>query len=103
MKAKVLTLLGFASKSGNLSFGFSASEETLKRKKSKLILTAFDVSPKSQKEILFVAQKNQVQVLQLTEISIFELSNAVGHKCGIISVNEDGFMKAIKEEILNDQ
>lgn len=103
MKAKTLTLLGFAAKSGNLSYGFSASKEDISRKKSKLIIIASDISEKSNKEIIFIAEKEKVTFLNLTNINIFELSNAVGHKCGIISVNENGFAKAIKEEILNDQ
>ncbi len=103
MKAKVLTLLGFASKAGKLSFGFSASEEAITRKKAQLIVAAADVSLKSKKEINFTAQRSGVRVLELEATEIFELSNAVGHKCGIISVNDEGFAKAIKEEILNDQ
>lgn len=103
MKAKALTLLGFAAKSGNLSYGFSASKEAISRKKSKLIIIASDISEKSNKEIIFIAEKEAVTFLKLTDTNIFELSNAVGHKCGIISVNENGFAKAIKEEILNDQ
>ncbi len=103
MKTKLLTLLGFASKSGNLSFGFSASADAVSRNKTKLIVIANDVSPKSQKEIRFCAEKKNIETFLLKDITIFELSNAVGHKCGIISVNEDGFMRAIKEEIINDQ
>lgn len=103
MKAKVLTLLGFAAKSGNLSYGFSASKEAISRKKSRLILIASDISEKSKKEIIFTANQSNISFLTLDDTDIFELSNAVGHKCGIISVNENGFAKAIKEEILNDQ
>lgn len=103
MKAKVLTLLGFAAKSGNLSYGFSVCKEALSRKKARLVIIASDISEKTNKEIVFIAEKSGVTFLKLTNINIFELSNAVGHKCGIISVNENGFAKAIKEEILNDQ
>lgn len=103
MKAKILTLLGFAAKSGNLSYGFSAAKEALNRKKAKLILISSDISEKSKKEIIFTANQSNISFLTLDDTDIFELSNAVGHKCGIISVNENGFAKAIKEEILNDQ
>ncbi|MBQ6847815.1 MAG: ribosomal L7Ae/L30e/S12e/Gadd45 family protein [Clostridia bacterium] len=103
MKTKALTLLGFAAKAGKLSFGFSATEESLERKKVRLVVTANDISPKSKKEVIFKAQKSGYEVLSLNTTSIFELSNAVGHKCGIISVNDEGFAEAIKEEILNDQ
>lgn len=103
MNKKVLTLFGFATKAGKLCFGFSAAEESLLRHKSHLIAVACDVSEKSKKEISFKANKYDVTPLFLNNVSIFELSNAVGHKCGIVSVNDEGFAKAIKEEILNDQ
>ena len=51
MNDKILTLLGFASKSGKLSYGFDAVKTALSQKKSKLVLIANDVSQKSKKEI----------------------------------------------------
>ena len=103
MENKALTLLGFASKSGKLGFGFASCKDSLNRKKSRLIICAYDLSEKSKKEALFYAGKNSIDVLTLKTTDIFTLSNAVGHKCGILSVNDDGFAKSIKEEILNDQ
>ncbi len=103
MNNKILSLLGFASKSGNLSFGFASCMEALKQRKSKLIVCAFDISLKTQKEALFHAHKFGVDVLTLNATDIFTLSNSVGHKCGIISVNDIGFAKSLKEEIINDQ
>ena len=75
----------------------------LGRNKSKLIVTAFDVSQKSKKEICFYAEQKNITVINLENTDILQLSNSVGHKCGIISVNDEGFAKAIKEEIFNDQ
>ena len=103
MNNKILSLLGFASKSGNLSFGFSSCLEALNRKKAKLIVCGADLSEKTKKEITFHAQKTGVEVLTLKTVDIFTLSNSIGHKCGIISVNETGFAKSLKEEILNDK
>ena len=45
--SKALTLLGFASKAGKLSFGADAALKSLKEKKAKLIVAACDVSEKS--------------------------------------------------------
>ena len=50
---KILTLLGFASKAGKLSYGFDAVKTALSQKKSKLLLIANDISPKTQKEIMY--------------------------------------------------
>ena len=103
MSSKVLTLLGFAAKAGKLSYGFSAGLEALTRTKARLIITASDVSPKTKKEINFYAEKKGITVVTLKNTEIFGLSNAVGHKCGIISVNDIGFTEALKEEIINDE
>jgi ribosomal protein L7Ae-like RNA K-turn-binding protein len=92
---KILTLLGFASKSGNLSFGADSVKESLKRSKAKLVIIASDISDKSRKEIRFFADKNNVRVIDVT-YDIATLSHATGKKGGIISVNEKGFADAIK-------
>lgn len=97
LESKILTLLGFASKSNKLSFGFASSSETLKKQKSKLIVVGFDISEKSKKEIRFLAKKNGVNVIVLQNTDTNTLSHAVGRNCGIISVNDDSFASAIAE------
>lgn len=98
MNNKILSLLGFATKSGNLDFGFEATVSALKARRSKLIIIAQDISAKSVKEISFYAEKNNVEVIKLLGIDIQTVSAAVGRKCGIISVNDSGFALALKEQ-----
>ncbi len=95
MNDKILALLGFAAKSGNLSFGADSVKDTLKRNKARLVIIANDISEKSRKEINFFALKNNVPVMDI-DCSIDTLSHAVGKKSGIISVNETGFANAIR-------
>ena len=85
---KVLGLLGFASKAGKL--------------------IANDVSPKSQKEVLFFGDKFKTKTIVLDECDMQTLSHAVGRKCGIISVNDDSFSQGLLSAInagrnLNDK
>ena len=103
MNNKVLTLLGFASKAGKLSFGMDMSLASLKSGKSYLIVCAFDVSDKSKKEISFHTQNKNVPFIILTDQDIDTVSKAVGRKCGIISVNDKSFADAIKGGYANDQ
>lgn len=105
MKDKLLTLLGFASKSGNLSFGFGAAIASLKSSKARLIIVSNDISDKSLKEVRFYAQKHNVRVIVLKSIDTFTVTNAVGRKCGILSVNDSSFADSILslEEMFNDQ
>lgn len=105
---KVLGLLGFASKAGKLSYGFDAVHTALSQKKSKLLLIANDVSPKSQKQVLFFGDKFKTKTIVLDECDMQTLSHAVGRKCGIISVNDDSFSQGLLSAInagrnLNDK
>ncbi|MBR3299993.1 MAG: ribosomal L7Ae/L30e/S12e/Gadd45 family protein [Clostridia bacterium] len=97
MSNKILTLLGFASKAGKLSYGFAASTDSIKQKKSRLVIIASDISEKSKKETRFIAGKSGVKVLEL-DAGQTTISNAVGRSCGIISINDDSFASAVAEE-----
>ena len=94
-KEKILSLLGFASKAGKLSFGTHATEFAITSGKAKLVLVAEDISEKSVKELKFKADKKSITVLNLKGISTAELSARVGKNCGIIAVNDNGFADAI--------
>ena len=103
MKGKIFTLLGFASKAGKLGFGFDSALSAVKQKKAKIVVCAEDLSAKSLKEITYFANKSNIPVFSLKGINSETLSKAVGRKCGMLSVNENGFAEALKEEILNDK
>ena len=103
MSNKTLTLLGFASKAGKLSYGFAKVLEALNQNKARLVLAASDLSEKTLKEAVYHAEKKNIEVLTLKTADIFVLSKAIGRKCGVVAVNDDGFAKAIKEDFLNDQ
>ncbi len=91
---KTLTLLGFASKALKLEYGMQKSIEAIKKNRSKLIVAANDLSEKSKKEILFYATKQNVRLLTI-DVTVEKLSTAVGRKCGVISVDDNGFADAI--------
>ncbi len=92
MNDGALTALGFARKAGKLSCGFCAAAEAIKKKKSKLVIIACDISQKSEKEIRFAA-KDGVEVLRVN-YTIEQLSSAVGKHAGIYSVNDDRFAQS---------
>ncbi len=108
MNDKILTLLGFASKAGKLSYGFDAVKTALTQNKSKLVLMANDVSYKSQKEVVFFGDKFKTNVEVLNAHNMETLSHAVGRKCGIVSVNDSSFADGLLSAInvgrnLNDK
>ena len=93
---KILSLLGFASRAGKLSFGTHATTFAIQSKKAKLVLAAEDISEKSVKELRFQATKQNIEVLNLSGIDTATLSKRVGKNCGIVAVNDSGFADAIK-------
>lgn len=99
MNDKILTLLGFAAKAGKLSYGFDAVRTAVSQKKSKLVLTANDISPKSKKEIDFYCDKFKTQTAVLNNYDMATISHAIGHKCGIVSINDTSFAQGIREEL----
>lgn len=108
MNDKILTLLGFASKAGKLSYGFDAVKAALAQSKSKLVLIANDISPKSQKEVLFFSDRFKTTAAILDAYNMEILSHAVGRKCGIVSVNDSSFADGLLSAInvgrnLNDK
>ncbi len=95
MKNKIFSLLGFATKAGKLGFGFEAAVSALKANRSRLIVIAEDISAKSCKEIEFYAKSSKVKHIILNGITIKDMSDATGRRCGIISVNDNGFADAL--------
>ncbi len=95
MSSKILTLLGFASKAGKLSYGMADSLVSLKKGASQMVISAFDTSEKSKKELIFHAQKYNTESFILNDCTADTLSKAVGRRCSVISVNDKGFADAV--------
>ena len=102
MNNKVLTLLGFAAKAGKLNYGFEAAMGAVKAGKSRLVLVATDISSKSLKETLYFAEKFGVRHSILNSIDSKTVTDAVGRKCGIISVSDQGFADSILKALGSD-
>ncbi len=94
MNSKSQALLGFAAKAGRLSYGMDATVSALRSGKSHLVLAASDISRKSKKEIAFFADQHSVRFRVLEGLPMQALSNAVGRRCGILSINDSGFADA---------
>ena len=98
MQEKLRALLGFARKAGKLAVGTAAAEESIKRKRAKLVLVASDISQKSLKEMRFLGDKFNIPVA-VTELGIDGITQSIGTKAGILSVEDEGFAKALSENL----
>lgn len=98
MEQKLRALLGFARKAGKLALGTQATEESVKKHRSHLVLCASDISPKSVKEIRFLCEKYGIRVAVM-KIGFDDVSHSFGKRAGILSVEDEGFANAIAENI----
>jgi len=76
MRDKILDLLGFARKSGNLIFGFQLVKKMVERNNVKLVILAKDISLNTEKKILKVINMNNVPIIKYSNNE--ELSKSIG-------------------------
>lgn len=97
MKSKVLSLMGFARKSGNLVSGVNTCTYNLNRGKVKLMILAEDISAGSEKKIMKEIRKTCVNYVKYG--SIDELSHSTGKAGSVFGILDDNFSQSILKEI----
>ena len=91
-----LNLLGLARRAGKISLGFDSAEESVVKKKSKLIITAADISERTFSAFAKKAESNNINIIA-SDIPMTELGAAVGKLVGVVSVNDEGFAKKLQQ------
>lgn len=96
MNDKFLSLLGMARRSGRVSLGHDAVINSIVRSRAKLCVMSKEASERLQKEIKHACtyENKNIPVI-VTDYSLMELSSAVGSKAAVISVDDEGFAKAL--------
>lgn len=89
---KLLSLMTICRKAGQLSMGFDPMKEALANGKAAAVIVAADISPKTEKEVRYFADRKQVPVAK-TKCTIDEIHFCVGKKAGILTVCGEGFAK----------
>ena len=90
MSDKAASMLGLARRAGKLEAGFERCATSIKSGKAKLAIVCCDISDKTQKEILFLCNKHNVQVIKIS-FTLSQLSAAIGFKAGLCTVCDQGF------------
>lgn len=98
---KIINLLTICRKSGRMTMGFDSAKESVMTGKAFLVILASDISAKSEKEIRFFSDKNNVKVIK-TEILMGEIEQAIRKKAAIIAINDEGFAKSMTKLICSD-
>lgn len=101
MNNRVMSLLGIARRAGKLAMGNDMVNDCIKNGESRLILLASDISPRTAKNIEFIANEYEVKVMYLNE-SMDEIGVAIGKRIGIVSVNDAGFAKKVCSLMVNN-
>ena len=89
---KLLSLLTMCRKAGQLQMGFDPMKEALAGGKAKAVIIAADVSPKTEKEARFFADKYNVPA-EKTGTSLDEIFAGLGKRAGILTICDEGFAK----------
>lgn len=99
MNDKFLSLLGLARRGGRLSLGHDAVISSIVKNRAKLCVLSYEASQRLQNEIKHACtfENKNIPVI-ITEYSLNELSMSVGSKAAVISVDDEGFAKALREK-----
>lgn len=95
MNDKFLSLLGMARRAGKTEFGYEKSLGSIYNKKAKAVFCACDLSEKTKRGLVFAAEDTNIDIITV-KYSMFEMSNAVGLKTGIVTVTDFGFVRKLK-------
>ena len=94
MKNKLLSMLGFARKSGNLSFGFEQVMQMINKNKVKLVIISSDISENTSKKVIANCNNNNIPWIQWG--SKKDLSHAIGQvNKTIFGVNNENFARQL--------
>lgn len=97
MKDKLLSLLGICRKAGKLSCGFDPAVESVKKRQAALVLTAADLSPKTKKEIEFIAAREHIEAISVP-VTIDEIGSKTGKRAGVLAITDKGLAQSVKAE-----
>ena len=98
MNDKFLNLLGMARRSGKLSLGHDAAISAIVKNKAKLCIISSEGSDRLKKEMVHACnfENKNIPVL-MTKYETLTLSKAIGSKAAVMTVDDEGFAKALNE------
>lgn len=103
MNDKFLNLLGMARRSGKLSLGHDAAIGAIVKNKAKLCIISSEGSDRLKNEMTHACsfQNKNIPVL-ITEYETLTLSKAIGSKAAVMTVDDEGFARALQSKYNED-
>lgn len=104
MCEKALSLLGLARRAGKISTGHDAASASIVRNTAKLCIVSLDGSERLKREFAHSCTYNNKNIpIVFAPHSSKALSDAIGIKASVITVDDEGFAKRIKQLYENEQ
>ena len=101
MNSKVLQDISLIKRAGKLILGFDVVKASLQDGSAFLLVTANDLSPKTNKEIAFLKDKFNIPHITINH-TLDELWYVIGKRVGVMSVTDKGLSeKLIKDNCQN--
>ena len=103
MNDKFLNLLGMARRGGKLSLGHDAAISSIVKNKAKLCIISSEGSDRLKNEMTHACsfQNKNIPVI-ITKYETLTLSKAIGSKAAVMTVDDEGFAKALQEKYNED-
>lgn len=96
MTDRLLSQLGLCRKAGRLVCGFDAVSEAIAKNTVFLVIAAQDLSPKSKKEIEYVAAKAAIEVIA-APATMDEIEWKTGKRAGVLAVADKGLAESVRK------
>ncbi|MEG0692506.1 MAG: ribosomal L7Ae/L30e/S12e/Gadd45 family protein [Oscillospiraceae bacterium] len=97
MNSKVLQDISLMKRAGKLVLGFDVVKASLQDNTAVLLVTASDLSPKTNKEVAFLKDKYNIPHITIRH-TLDELWYVLGKRVGVMSVTDKG----LSEKIIKD-
>lgn len=93
-REKWLNLLTICRKAGRMVPGFDPAKEEIVSGRAKGVFITKDISPKTEKEVLFFCGRKNITVTK-TDFTMEDIQKAVGRRAGVLAVCDEGFAKSL--------
>ncbi|MFZ2537958.1 MAG: ribosomal L7Ae/L30e/S12e/Gadd45 family protein [Oscillospiraceae bacterium] len=97
MNSKVLQDISLIKRTGNLILGFDVVKASLREGTAVLLVTANDLSAKTNKEVAFLQEKYNIPHITIRH-TLDELWYVLGKRVGVMSVTDKGLSEKITKD-----
>ncbi len=102
MNNRITSFFGLIRKAGKLTVGCNPVIDSVRSKKSALVVMACDISENTKKTVLKNTEEYGVHTIEI-ECTKEELSFAVGKMAAVVSVDDVGFAKSLEKKLADDK